>query len=232
VTVLFADLVGFTSLSESRRTSATCCPRYFETCRTLISRYGGVVEKFIGDAAIAIWGTPTTREDDAERAVRGAIGRLAAAEPRWALVGEATKRATEAAISYRDGFRMALECAFELGDHAKVRALIDILEGEPPGKRLQSMDALALRFRGRLAALEGDTGSAGRSFKAAAGLYRELEVLFPLAVTLLEHAEWLVGEGTPEEAHPLLSEAREIFERLKAIPWLERLEEVEAGARV
>ena len=41
--------------------------------RTLIARYGGTVEKFIGDAVMAVWGTPITREDDPERAVRAGL---------------------------------------------------------------------------------------------------------------------------------------------------------------
>jgi tetratricopeptide (TPR) repeat protein len=47
--------------------------RYFDTARTVIERHGGVVEKFIGDAVMAVWGTPVAREDDAERAVRAAL---------------------------------------------------------------------------------------------------------------------------------------------------------------
>jgi len=75
VSVLFADLVGFTSLSESRDAEEVrdLLSRYFETCRQLIARYGGSVEKFIGDAVMAVWGTPIAREDDAERAVRAAL---------------------------------------------------------------------------------------------------------------------------------------------------------------
>ncbi len=75
VSVLFADLVGFTSLSEHRDPEEVreLLSRYFERCRTLIGRYGGTVEKFIGDAVMAVWGTPVAREDDAERAVRAAL---------------------------------------------------------------------------------------------------------------------------------------------------------------
>ncbi len=75
VSVLFADLVGFTPLSESRDPEEVrdILSRYFDTCRVLISRYGGVVEKFIGDAVMAVWGTPIAREDDAERSVRAAL---------------------------------------------------------------------------------------------------------------------------------------------------------------
>jgi class 3 adenylate cyclase/tetratricopeptide (TPR) repeat protein len=75
VSVLFADLVGFTALSESRDAEDVrdLLSRYFDTCRTLIDRYGGTVEKFIGDAVMAVWGAPTANEDDAERAVRAAL---------------------------------------------------------------------------------------------------------------------------------------------------------------
>jgi class 3 adenylate cyclase/tetratricopeptide (TPR) repeat protein len=75
VSVLFADLVGFTTLSESRDSEDVreLLSRYFEVCRTAIARYGGVVEKFIGDAVMAVWGTPVAQEDDAERSVRAAL---------------------------------------------------------------------------------------------------------------------------------------------------------------
>ena len=75
VSVLFADLVGFTTLSESRDAEEVreLLSRYFDTCRTIITRYGGVVEKFIGDAVMAVWGAPVATEDDAERAVRAAL---------------------------------------------------------------------------------------------------------------------------------------------------------------
>jgi len=154
VSVLFADLVGFTSLSESRDAEEVreLLTRYFDTSRTLIARYGGTVEKFIGDAVMAVWGTPVAREDDAERAVRAALELVAsvaalgekvsapdlraragvltgeaavtlgaegqgmvagdlvntasriqaAAEPGQVFVGDATRRATDAAIAYED----------------------------------------------------------------------------------------------------------------------------------
>jgi class 3 adenylate cyclase/tetratricopeptide (TPR) repeat protein len=75
VTVLFADLVGFTSLSATRdpETIRELQDRYFEQTREIVGRYGGVVEKFIGDAVMALWGAPVAQEDDAERAVRAAL---------------------------------------------------------------------------------------------------------------------------------------------------------------
>jgi predicted ATPase/class 3 adenylate cyclase len=154
VSVLFADLVGFTTISEARDPEEVreILSRYFDVCRALVERYGGTVEKFIGDAVMAVWGTPVAQEDDAERAVRAALDlvdavstlgeevkapELAAragvltgtaavnlgakgqgmvagdlvntasriqtqSQPGTVLVGESTKRATEAAIAYQD----------------------------------------------------------------------------------------------------------------------------------
>jgi class 3 adenylate cyclase/tetratricopeptide (TPR) repeat protein len=78
--VLFADLVGFTPLSETRDPEEVreLLSAYFDRARTVIGRYGGVVEKFIGDAVMAIWGTPVATEGDAERAVRAALDVIAA----------------------------------------------------------------------------------------------------------------------------------------------------------
>ncbi len=75
VTVLFADLVGFTTLAEGLDAEETreLLSRYFDLSRDIIARYGGTVEKFIGDAVMAVWGAPTAHEDDAERAVRAGL---------------------------------------------------------------------------------------------------------------------------------------------------------------
>src|SRR5204862_4931807 len=152
VSVLFADLVGFTAASEERDAEDTrdLLSRYFDTARQIVLRYGGTVEKFIGDAVMAVWGTPVAQEDDAERAVRAALDLVQAvhalgqeletpglkaragvltgeaavtlgaegqgmvagdlvntasriqalAEPGTVLVGEVTRRATEAAVVY------------------------------------------------------------------------------------------------------------------------------------
>jgi class 3 adenylate cyclase len=159
VSILFADLVGFTALSEPRDAEEVreLLSRYFEQARLVIGRYGGTLEKFIGDAVMAVWGTPVAHEDDAERAVRAALelvdavaalgrelgtsdlrlragvltgeaavttgaegqGMVAGdlvntasriqsvAEPSSVFVGDATRRASEAAIVYAiRGFRV------------------------------------------------------------------------------------------------------------------------------
>src|SRR4051794_32708201 len=73
--VLFCDLVGFTPLSEARDPEEVreLLSAYFDAASTVIRRYGGIVEKFIGDAVMAVWGTPVATEGDAERAVRAAL---------------------------------------------------------------------------------------------------------------------------------------------------------------
>jgi class 3 adenylate cyclase len=75
VSVLFADLVGFTSRSEAldvEDVRGFLAP-YHELLRGELVAFGGVVEKFIGDAVMAVFGAPVTHEDDAERAVRAAL---------------------------------------------------------------------------------------------------------------------------------------------------------------
>jgi class 3 adenylate cyclase/tetratricopeptide (TPR) repeat protein len=75
VSVLFCDLVGFTPLAESKDPEEVreILSGYFDLARAVVSRYGGVIEKFIGDAVMAVWGVPAAREDDAERAVRAGL---------------------------------------------------------------------------------------------------------------------------------------------------------------
>src|SRR3989441_11148429 len=75
VTVLFADLVGFTARAEQldpEDVEAILRP-YHERLRAELERFGGTVEKFIGDAVMALFGAPVAHEDDPERAVRAAL---------------------------------------------------------------------------------------------------------------------------------------------------------------
>ncbi len=160
VSVLFCDLVGFTPLSEARDPEEVreLLSGYFELARAIVTRYGGVIQKFIGDAVMALWGAPVTQEDDAERAVRAGLDLLGAvsaygfehahpglearvgivtgtaattesaeegmvigdrvntaariqsvAAPGCLYVDSSTKRATEAAIVYKDSGRHALK---------------------------------------------------------------------------------------------------------------------------
>ena len=83
--------------------------RYFDTARTIIARYGGTVEKFIGDAVMAVWGVPTVRENDAERAVRAALELVDAVAAFGEEVGAPGLRARAGLLTG--------EVAVNLGDH-------------------------------------------------------------------------------------------------------------------
>jgi hypothetical protein len=73
-TLLFCDVVGSTALTERVDPEAVreIMVRYFEQSRVVIERHGGTVEKFVGDAVMAVFGVPVAHEDDAMRAVRAA----------------------------------------------------------------------------------------------------------------------------------------------------------------
>ena len=75
VTVLFCDVVGSTALGESTDPEAvrTLLARYFERMKAIVERHGGTLEKFIGDAVMAVFGVPLAHEDDALRACRAAV---------------------------------------------------------------------------------------------------------------------------------------------------------------
>src|SRR6266571_7055325 len=75
VTVLFCDLVGSTARAEGLDPEdvRTLLSRYHSQVRAELERHGGTVEKFIGDAAMALFGAPVAHEDDPERAVRAAL---------------------------------------------------------------------------------------------------------------------------------------------------------------
>ena len=75
VTVLFCDVVGSTALGESVDPEAlrALLARYFERMKAIVEAHGGTVEKFIGDAVMAVFGVPVVHEDDALRACRAAV---------------------------------------------------------------------------------------------------------------------------------------------------------------
>ncbi|MDQ3218119.1 MAG: AAA family ATPase [Actinomycetota bacterium] len=125
--------------------------------------------------------------------------------------------------SVKVGFVEAVEAAFALADLTAVEELLALVENSRPVEVPQFLSAHVARFRARLAALAGRADDVECGFKHAAGLFREIGVPFYLAITLLEHGEWLIEQSRTTEAGPLLEEARTIFERLQARPWLDRL---------
>ena len=165
VSVMFVDLVGFTTLAEGRDAEETreLLTRYFDIARGIIERHGGTVEKFIGDAVMAVWGAPTAHEDDAERAVRAGMELVAAvpelgdeAHPLQAragvLTGEAaiTLGATNQGIVAGDMVNTAsrLQSAAAPGTvlvgEATVHAASNAIAFEPAGEQALKGKALAI----------------------------------------------------------------------------------------
>jgi tetratricopeptide (TPR) repeat protein len=106
---------------------------------------------------------------------------------------------------------------------------VAVVEALPPGDTGPLIRAQMARFRALVSAAEGDAQRAEASFKTAAAAFREYGTPFWLACTQLEQAEWLATQSRAEEAEPMLTEARETFERLRATPWLERADGLAAG---
>src|SRR5437764_11513992 len=80
VSILFADIVGSTALGHDNDPEVVraVLSRYFERVQAIVEAHGGNVEKFIGDAAMAVFGIPRVHDDDAERAVRAGLAIQAA----------------------------------------------------------------------------------------------------------------------------------------------------------
>ena len=158
--------------------------------------------------------------------------RLAEGNPREALaVGEAAFKNQEvlgiAVQNAKLGLLHALEAALALGEQPKTQELLAVVEEQPIGLRPPFLEAQAHRFRARLA---GADPSADRLFTTAAAQLRELDLPFYLAVVRLEHGEWLIAQGRSDDADGFLAEAAEIFGRLGATPWLERVAAARTGA--
>jgi class 3 adenylate cyclase len=119
VTVVFCDVTGSTALAERLDPESVrhAMGRYFEEMRAIIERRGGTVEKFIGDAVMAVFGIPKIHEDDALRAVR------AASEMRDAMtdLNAELERDREVALTYRIGVNTGEVVA---GDHSAGQALV------------------------------------------------------------------------------------------------------------
>jgi class 3 adenylate cyclase len=141
VTIVFCDVTGSTALGERldpeamRRTMGL----YFEEIRLIVERHGGTVEKFIGDAVMAVFGIPVAHEDDALRAVRS----VAEIRERLAVLGEQLS----VALSFRTGVNTGEVVAGEgetlvTGDAVNVAARLE--QAAAPGEILIGAETLAL----------------------------------------------------------------------------------------
>jgi len=101
VTILFSDVAGSTALADALdpETVRRVMGRYFDACRMVLEAHGGTVEKFIGDAVMAVFGVPVVHEDDAMRAVRSAQG----IREELALLNETFERENGVRVVVRTG---------------------------------------------------------------------------------------------------------------------------------
>jgi tetratricopeptide (TPR) repeat protein len=129
------------------------------------------------------------------------------------------------------GFVTAIEAAFALDRLDKVEELLARIDAMRPGELSAFLEGQRSRFRARLAAACKRDGEVESAFKAAARVFLEYGAVYWLAVTQLEHGEWLAAQGRAAEAEPLFAEARETFERLGATPSLGRMAQAGSAGR-
>ncbi|HEX5038851.1 MAG TPA: AAA family ATPase [Candidatus Limnocylindria bacterium] len=204
VSVMFVDLENFTPLAESMDPEEVRAvqSRYFDVARSVVASYGGTIEKFIGDAVMAVWGAPTAHEDDAERAVRAAlalvdaVGRLGGPASGRSLRARGAVATGEAAVTVG-----ALGQGMVAGDLVNVAArlqsrapragvLVDTATRDlaPQAAAFEAVGSLSLKGRsGRLEAYRADPSDAatpgrpaGRHTGAFVGRERELRELTDL----------------------------------------------------
>jgi predicted ATPase len=123
------------------------------------------------------------------------------------------------------------EAALDLAELDKAEELLAVPESLDPGALTPFFRGSAGRLRARVDAARGDDERVEERFRTAASLFREFGMVFYVAVTQLEHAEWLNSQQRGDDAEPLLTEARQTFEQLQATPWLERTAQASATPR-
>jgi class 3 adenylate cyclase len=190
VTVLFCDVTGSTALGETLDPESlrTLLARYFEHMKAIVERHGGTVEKFIGDAVMAVFGVPVVHEDDALRALRAAQDMRAAfpglgIEGRIGVMTGEVVAGTEERLATGDAVNVAarLEQAALPGEillgaetYALTRDAVDVEPVEPLGLKGKAEPVGVYRL---LAAKEEGEGFARRSDAPMVGRETELRRL-------------------------------------------------------
>jgi class 3 adenylate cyclase len=201
VTIVFTDIVGSTRLSERLDPEAMrrVMSRYFDAMQLAIEHHGGLVEKFIGDAIMAVYGLPTLHEDDALRAVRAAI------EMRSALgqLNDELERDVGVRIEARTGVNTGEVIVGDAGH----------------GQTLATGDAVNVAARLEQTAAAGEILIGGGTYELVADAVN-VESLEPLA---------LAGKSHPVAAWRLTSMRNEgiPFSHAPATPFIGRAEELE-----
>ena len=148
VTILFSDVSGSTAMGDSLDPESVrrVMGRYFDACRSVIEFHGGTIEKFIGDAVMAVFGVPIVHEDDALRAVRAADG----IRKTLLALNEEFKKRHGVRVIVRTGINTGEVIAgdpgagqaFVSGDAVNVAARLE--QAAPPGEVLLAASTLEL----------------------------------------------------------------------------------------
>ncbi len=188
VTVLFCDVTGSTALGERLDPEATrkLMARYFEQARTILERHGASVEKFIGDAVMAVFGIPQVHEDDALRAARAALELRAAVDELELRIGVNTGEVVTGSgetLVTGDAVNVAarLEQAAQPGEvligEPTYRLVRDAVEAEPVEPLAAKGKTEPLAAYRLLAVREGADSFARRLDAPLVGRARELRLL-------------------------------------------------------
>ncbi|HKV69173.1 MAG TPA: AAA family ATPase, partial [Gaiellales bacterium] len=202
--------------------SIHCHRGEFDAAEELIERYAVLRESAdLAERIGHVW------PESLLRLARGdAAGALRLAMSTWEMRDAAAGNSE----SVKESFAIAASAAIAAGDRASAETLVGTVEAAGHGTISPLVRARAMRFRAQLVVEAGDLERGDRLFRGAAALMRELATPFPMAVTMLNHAEVLLAAGDPAAAEPLVAEARSVFEELRAAPWIERAERSAAGA--
>jgi class 3 adenylate cyclase/tetratricopeptide (TPR) repeat protein len=186
VTIVFSDVAGSTSLGEQfdAETLRRVMERYFAEMRSILERHGGTVEKFIGDAVMAVFGIPTAHEDDALRAVRAA----AEMRERLAALNEDLERERGVTLAVRTGINTGEVVAgdpdegefYATGDAVNVAARLE--QSADPGETLLGEQTYGLvQVAVRVEPVEPLTLKGKAATVAAYRLLEVIEGALPLA---------------------------------------------------
>lgn len=177
VTIVFCDLVGSTALGERLDSESLreVMSRYFASMRSALERHGGIIEKYIGDAVMAVFGLPRAHEDDALRAVRAALEMAKALGP----LNEELHATWGVTVSNRTGI-----------------ATGEVTSGDPStGQRLVTGDAVNVAARLEQASAPGQVLVGERTFR----LVRDAVVAEPVEPLRLK------GKSRPIGAYRLIA---------------------------
>ncbi|MFN2524953.1 MAG: adenylate/guanylate cyclase domain-containing protein [Actinomycetota bacterium] len=203
VTIVFCDVTGSTAMGEKLDPESLrrVMQRYFAAMSEALERHGGTVEKFIGDAVMAVFGIPVLREDDALRAVRAAADMRAARDELNKELKEEWDVEVQARIGVNTGEVVAGDASqrqsFATGDTVNVAARLE--QAAPPGEiyigvetyklvkdavKVEPVDPLTLKGKSEgvpayrlLEVIEGAEGTARRLSSPLIGRTRELDLL-------------------------------------------------------